>query len=363
MRLPPAREGRFYIPALDGIRGVAFLLVFAGHAGLYYVVPGGLGVTIFFFLSGYLITTLLRLEAQQRGTISLRDFYMRRVIRILPPFYITLAIACLLGFCGVMSVVPKASAYLSAITFSLNYYALLPNGPVWAGPGMGVCWSLCIEEHFYLVFPFVYRFFLKRDLSPKTQVKILVAGCLFALVWRTFLVFAFHIETATGTKWTYDATDCRFDSIVWGAILAIRNNAWFKDRGDGLLARSTNWAAVLGCAGLLFSLVYRNPVFRETARYTLQGISLYAIFYYCIATEGSLVVRLLQNRALRWIGTLSYTLYLCHLYILNEFHTRYPHQLVLDAAVSFALALAFAGAMNRIVERPMQRLRASFRQV
>ena len=82
----------FYIPSLDGLRAVAFLLVFVAHSGLDNVVPGGFGVTVFFFLSGYLITTILRIEAQKTGTISLGKFYLRRAFRILPPLYVTLAL-------------------------------------------------------------------------------------------------------------------------------------------------------------------------------------------------------------------------------------------------------------------------------
>jgi peptidoglycan/LPS O-acetylase OafA/YrhL len=102
----PGKANRaFYLPCLDGIRGLAFLLVFVAHAGLGRLLPGGLGVTIFFFLSGYLITTLLRLEIEDTGTISLRNFYVRRALRILPPMYVTLCIVALLGLYGAMRVV------------------------------------------------------------------------------------------------------------------------------------------------------------------------------------------------------------------------------------------------------------------
>src|SRR5664279_4763278 len=82
---PPVRAA-FHIPSLDGLRAVAFLMVFFGHVGAPGV-PGGFGVTVFFFLSGYLITTLLRIERERTGRVSLRLFYLRRALRILPPFY------------------------------------------------------------------------------------------------------------------------------------------------------------------------------------------------------------------------------------------------------------------------------------
>jgi len=79
-----------HFPSLDGLRGVSFMLVFLAHAGLEHRVPGGFGVTTFFFLSGFLITSLMRIEARSAGTVSLRHFYLRRVFRILPPFYLVL---------------------------------------------------------------------------------------------------------------------------------------------------------------------------------------------------------------------------------------------------------------------------------
>src|SRR5229473_790790 len=81
------------VPSLDGLRAFSFLLVFVAHAGLEGIVPGGFGVTVFFFLSGYLITTLMRQEFERYGDVSLKHFYLRRVLRILPPFYLVLIAA------------------------------------------------------------------------------------------------------------------------------------------------------------------------------------------------------------------------------------------------------------------------------
>jgi peptidoglycan/LPS O-acetylase OafA/YrhL len=92
-------KGGLHLPSLNGIRTVAFALVFLGHAGLNKIVPAAFGVTLFFFLSGYLITALLRLELEKTGTVSLKNFYLRRMLRILPPFY--LVFACALGAYGV----------------------------------------------------------------------------------------------------------------------------------------------------------------------------------------------------------------------------------------------------------------------
>src|SRR5579862_3542962 len=99
LAVPPAAEIRpsetvlaarapFHIPSLDGLRAISFFIVFAAHAGLDRIVPGGFGVTVFFFLSGYLITTLMRMETDKSARVNLKNFYLRRALRILPPFYI-----------------------------------------------------------------------------------------------------------------------------------------------------------------------------------------------------------------------------------------------------------------------------------
>ncbi len=86
-----AAPASFHIPSLDGIRACAFLLVFLGHTGVVPGIPAGFGVTVFFFLSGYLITTLLRQEVAKRGSVDFKLFYLRRALRILPPFYLVFA--------------------------------------------------------------------------------------------------------------------------------------------------------------------------------------------------------------------------------------------------------------------------------
>ncbi|MBX9895794.1 MAG: acyltransferase [Nitrosomonas sp.] len=83
-------KSNYYIPSLDGMRAVAAMLVFVSHAGWPHLIPGGFGVTIFFFLSGYLITTLLRREYESTGSISFKNFFLRRAYRIFPPLYIVL---------------------------------------------------------------------------------------------------------------------------------------------------------------------------------------------------------------------------------------------------------------------------------
>src|SRR5215471_14948655 len=149
-----ARHESLYIPSLDGIRACSVMVVFAAHAGLRGLIPGDFGVTVFFFLSGYLITTLLRIEHEQTGAISFRAFYLRRVLRIFPPFYLALGAATLVWVLGGLDRPPFSVGGLLQQVFFLTNYNILQNG-WWFGhaPGTFIFWSLAVEEHFYLAFP------------------------------------------------------------------------------------------------------------------------------------------------------------------------------------------------------------------
>jgi peptidoglycan/LPS O-acetylase OafA/YrhL len=110
-----------HIPSLDGLRAISFLIVFVAHSGLEWIVPGGFGVTVFFYLSGFLITTLMRVEYRRDGTVSLRAFYVRRVLRILPPFYLVLVLAHALTLVHVLPGQLEAGPVLGGEVFHLLY--------------------------------------------------------------------------------------------------------------------------------------------------------------------------------------------------------------------------------------------------
>lgn len=150
-----ADVSKSHIPSLDGIRAIAIFLVFIAHAGLDHVVPGAFGVTVFFFLSGYLITTLLRREFEKTNTVNLKNFYLRRILRIWPSFYFVLIAGFILTLLGLIPGTIQVKPALSQILHFANYH-YISHG--WEGLtlGTGVFWSLAVEEHFYLIFPFIY---------------------------------------------------------------------------------------------------------------------------------------------------------------------------------------------------------------
>ena len=165
---------RFYIPSLDGIRGLAVLLVFVAHCNLAHVVPGGFGVTVFFFLSGYLITSLLRDEYERTSRIALGRFWVRRALRILPPMYIVLGLSIAAGAAGLVSADIRLQAVVAQMLHLTNYYSI-HLGEVHFPPGTGIFWSLAVEEHFYLLYPPLLVLLWKPTQNAPTRTRI--TGC------------------------------------------------------------------------------------------------------------------------------------------------------------------------------------------
>src|SRR5579872_5196602 len=146
----PAPSGP--IPSLDGIRAISVALVFFSHNGLGNVVPGGLGVTIFFVLSGFLITTLMRGEFAETGTVSFRAFYLRRFLRLIPPLLVVTCISVAAFFIAGLGDRFTAGGLASVLLYFSNYFQIF-HGASGQPPGLGVTWSLAVEEHYYLLYP------------------------------------------------------------------------------------------------------------------------------------------------------------------------------------------------------------------
>jgi peptidoglycan/LPS O-acetylase OafA/YrhL len=346
------RQSSHYIPGLDGMRAIALIIVLIAHSMPHRDLPGGFGVTVFFFLSGYLITTLLRAEAQVSSRISLRNFYIRRVLRILPPCYLTIGVVSSLAALGLVYNRESFRSLVAAFLFFSNYWNIFGLGNLPAG--MGILWSLAVEEHYYLLFPVLYWGFVIRKTSRRQQAFCLLAFCAAALAWRCWRVGVMH------SPWEniYEGTDTRFDSILFGCVLAIAANPRLGD-SVGRWARHARPLAWAGVGLLLFTFAVRNSFFRETFRYSLQGIALTPIFFLVTLPEGSLLTRLLEFRPLRHMGRLSYAMYLIHHTFFHHLYHSYRPNLGIALAVVAASA-AYAQAMRTLVELPIQRMRARF---
>lgn len=353
-----AAPNSLYIPSLDGIRAISVLLVFFSHAGLgSTVIPGGLGVTIFFLLSGFLITTLLRMEFSRHQHINLRDFYLRRVLRILPPLYISMALAIVLFLVETgHTAIPLGGTIAQALQVS-NYYLIFASPGVIL-PGTGVFWSLAIEEHFYLLFPLLYVWMCSR-FSVYRQTTILLTLCAVALAWRCILHFHFGV----GFLRTYYGTDTRFDSILLGCVFAIVANPVLHDPLHGWFLRRMRWLLPLGIVVLLGTFLIREDGFRETFRYTVQGLALVPLFIAAIDYQKSWPVRFLNLPFMRFLGVLSYTLYLCHAIIMDFVHRTWESSAIFTGIVSLAGALCFATLVHYWIERPCTRIRKRLSKV
>lgn len=345
-----AASGRTYIPALDGMRALAFLLVFIAHSLPYRDLPGGFGVTVFFFLSGYLITTLLRAEASQNSAISLRHFYLRRILRIFPPCYVTVIVVCALARLGFIYNTESYRSLVAAFFYFSNYWNILGWGNLPAG--LGVLWSLAVEEHYYLLYPLLYAWFVRKSLSRSRQAFILGSLCLAALIWRIVRAAVFHSPWAN----IYEGTDTRFDAILFGCLLAILFNPRLGDSVDWL-TRHSHALALAGIALLVVTFAWRNAFFRDTFRYTLQSLALAPIFFHVAVNDSSLVSRLLALGPMRWIGQLSYSLYLIHHTLFHHFyHYRRPSLTI--ATMVLLLSVAYAQTMRWLIELPLQKARS-----
>jgi len=335
------------------MQAIAFLLVFVAHSMPYRDLPGGFGVTVFFFLSGYLITTLLRNEAQRRRSINLKNFYLRRVLRIFPPCYVTVVIVSTLAVFGLIYNTESYKSLVAAFLYFSNYWNIFGLGNLPAG--MGVLWSLAVEEHYYLLFPPLYAWFVYAAVSRKRQAAWLLALCAAALSWRCCRVAFLH------SSWEniYEGTDTRFDSILFGCVLAIVANPRLGDKVDWL----TKHARLLAIAGtflIALCFAYRNPFFRDTFRYSLLGIGLAPIFFFISLSQKHFLTRCLEWPVLRWLGQLSYTMYLIHHTLFHHFYHFHRPSFVLAIGI-LAATILYAQLMRSLIELPLQNARTRLR--
>ena len=344
-------SAEFHIPSLDGIRGIAALIVFMSHAALPEIFPGAFGVTVFFFLSGYLITTLLRREYASTGKIALKPFYLRRVYRILPPLYIVLTIAVLLDVFGAFNSQMTWRGVLAQFLHLTNYF-MIYVGPNELAPSTSIMWSLTVEEHFYLLFPLALGL-LYRRFDSRGVASILLAVCGLVLLWRVYLVFG----AGYGHSYTYVATDTRVDSLLYGCILGVWCNPAF-DKLERIPGKPV-WIALLAASVglLLFSFFYRSEAFRETFRYTVQGIAMFPIFFCAVRFHHWPIFAWLETRPMRAMGLISYTFYLVHVPILELMKSHLHLSVWPKTVVAFVLTVAASTAMYFLVEKRMAALR------
>lgn len=218
-----------YVPALDGVRAAAILLVLIAH----YDVTGGwlggcgeVGVDLFFVLSGYLITSIILSEWNETGRVRLRAFYWRRILRIWPAFLVLLAVYCAAIRVASSHVSDHFQAALAAALSFMNWVQALWDGPQGY---VGHAWSLSIEEQFYLIWPALLILVVSR-IGQKALVPTLLVILFVGIVWRLYLA-----ATGVPAIRLYAGTDTHADPILFGCILASLSASWpFREKFAGM---------------------------------------------------------------------------------------------------------------------------------
>lgn len=351
-------HGLFAIPSLDGIRCLAVLIVFIGHGmtigGPW---PGDVGVTIFFFLSGYLITTLLRREYDKSGRISLGKFYLRRLLRIQPPALITIGIAIAIGVLGILPSTMNGWGVLAEVFNYTNYYIVYENAAT-GDPHMGLppetsmLWSLAVEEHFYLIFPAVLIGLLWRKLNYRIIGWILVGACLLAPVWRVYLG-----ASDAGFYRLYVSTDTRFDGLLAGAAMALLANPAMRDgRPFGLRDRTLRYIVSPIAVVLIVAAALAPPAFGLSVGDTLIYLCLVPLFWLVITHPEGFSGRVLNNRWVAHIGVLSFSIYLLHRLVIALVAQVLPIAPIIDV-LSLVIVIIAAQLMYVAVEKPLGKVR------
>jgi peptidoglycan/LPS O-acetylase OafA/YrhL len=355
------RAGAGYMPGLDGLRALSILIVLVAHLGFDKLVPGGLGVTIFFFVSGFLITRILVGEQNKSdGKIKLKGFYIRRFLRLMPALAVFLAGSWLLitPFGGK----PTSGQAVAASLYFMNYYNILGDFFGWADLQVpwGHLWSLAVEEHFYLVFPATLAVF---GATHSARLRLIVGAIILSASWRIFVVGFLGWPG----DYTYEATECRLESIAWGCLLAVMLDG--APRENAKLGSLVGWPLfILGLGIILFTLVFRDEMFRATWRYSLQGAALFVLVLNLYALRSlRFAIDLLEIKPLRWIGRLSYSLYLWHWPMIWIAYKVSGLELGGDIKMSVPVmgivvvaSFAAACASYYLVERPLFELRKKF---
>ena len=340
---------RGYQPGLDGVRGVAILLVLGQHAPTRPLIDGFVGVTVFFCLSGYLITTLLVRELEA-GPIDVRAFYRRRVARLAPALVTVVAVTVVL-----LLIVRQAFPVPTQLSVGQIF---APAGAAvgyttslfdWSGHFFATqdyfnfTWSLSVEEQFYLLWPFVLLWGYRR--SPRLFAALTVSLIGITLAVNLYLGLS---QEVIFDAHEYVGTDTNALPILVGALFAIvMHNGW--------LPRAVRYVApgALVAMALLPLLAYRNDT-RHTSLVTVAGTGLALVMLVGVVTRPrSAFGSLLASGPMRWLGERSYSIYLWNVLARIAVLSTLGHTAVGDI-VWIAMFVVMAEVSFRFVERPLR---------
>ena len=356
-----SRPNHLHHPALDGIRGLAILLVLVYHNFNFLHISyfGWLGVDLFFVLSGYLITNILLNSLGQKH--FLRNFYVRRVLRIFPLYY-----GSLLALLVILpNLFPGYRAFDYFVEHQFWLWIFLQN---WlfiyeTPPGMGILnhyWSLAVEEQFYLVWPFVILLIKKA----KPLLYFLVIVLAMVLFLRLY-VWVNQVDVSYFNLYTFT----RIDGICIGSMVAL-----VQRFNRQLLSKTTFWI-VIGFAGLNFMFDFINRYYHFTFPYLpLVGYTTFAMLFGLLVHEASaardnLVAKIFDNGFLKFFGKISFGLYVFHwpiylaarLPVANWWQNNFSqYSTLVSSIVPTLAAIALSVVSYHYFEKPFLSLKKRF---
>jgi peptidoglycan/LPS O-acetylase OafA/YrhL len=351
------------IPEIDGLRALAALSVFVHHVVSFpgvvrFTGAGWIGVDLFFVISGYLITTIL---LGMRGSPGyFKNFYMRRTLRIFPPYY-TFLLICLVFALLNRNYQLSGRLWTALVLYGTSLAATQPwySGAISRLPSpadaIDVTWSLSIEELFYLLWAPAVRFLKRRDLILLGLAAVVLAP---AMRWLTHL---------PNQSVEYSFFPARMDALALGSLLALLKSSKRRFLVPG-------WSVITGMAASLCALLL-TPDPRVNGRFAVFGYSLVAVTMTLIlafvldhAGSDNPICRVLRSDLLVRAGTISYTFYLLHLFVISVIRQSLGHLLLshwalnrtLQLTGSLAVTFVLAQISWRYFESPILRLKSRF---
>lgn len=331
-------------PALDGVRGLAIALVVGFH--VFGVAGGFAGVDLFFVLSGFLITSLLVEEHARSGHISLRAFYKRRALRLFPAVWLMVAVALVFGYFdhGFRAAEPFHDNLLGAAG-AVGYFQnwlIVANKP--DGFGYGQLWSLNIEEQFYLVWP-ILLILLLRFRSKLPLIGTIVFGGLASALYCA------HSFAVSGWGGTYRNTGCRAFELMFGALAAVIVHSGWRP------SRIIRWAGLPALGYLIFFFYTQgvgNP-FVYDGGFELICVASVALVVSVLEPKG-ILYRVFSLKPARFLGRISYPLYLWHILVLMFIGEHLPtlNHYALEAIV-ISVSVVLATCSYYFLEQPIIR--------
>jgi peptidoglycan/LPS O-acetylase OafA/YrhL len=334
---------------LAGLRALAVLLVFCHHLDGSRAPGGFLGVTLFFALSGYLITSLMLAEHAAKGRIDLRSFYIRRVLRLMPALValvgLTLVASIFLGRGHTLADAWPAIAYLSDIVYPFRH----DSGGVYSHT-----WSLAIEEQFYLLWPGLLILSLRRRWSVRKVVIGVVLGCTLLTILTTMHASPERLADVYRLPYTH------LPVMGAGILLAVATTNGLSTTARRILSRSA--VAVLALAALLAGSALLQPGTLALYRggWLALGVLLTALVGHLVVAPRTWLARMLSMRASVWLGRRSYGFYLWQSPVILLLGPHARGSVLLLAVAALVLTLGLTELSWRFVEQPFLKLKSRF---